>query len=364
MRTDPIPVYQHHGLPWRPKLGATSTFDEFTHARAHVVEIWNETDWNPWRKDELAPQLERALAIDEEWECADPDWKPLTRRQTGARMAAITRQIKRESKQREARWEQDKQRYDPEREQARYSLLEREAIQESQEKEVRELRAGKRYPAMDATRRSAQVSDLETQIQKNVNEIARLMPIVGDREDIVDEHGRLPRDRRTWKLIEYRYRRIKEVERLRASIAAQQVKIGETKDRSEKSTLRIRMSCDERRLRVLLAVPRLEAEQMCADCATPQFQHAYGDVTEYSLCPHWPLNRAQIERAWEILRTASERAKPAAPEPARPQPLATLPGNLPIADVITQLSELQQQHPEAVVKRGRANRWELWPGDA
>lgn len=85
-------VYEHHGRPWRPKLGCTSTFEEFTHARTHMVEIWRETDWNPWRTTELAVQLERAERVDDEWECADPDWKPLTTRQMGARMAAITSQ--------------------------------------------------------------------------------------------------------------------------------------------------------------------------------------------------------------------------------------------------------------------------------
>lgn len=55
------PVYEHRGRPWRPKPGSTSTFEEFRHAREHIVEIWNETDWNPWRKVELAPQLERAM---------------------------------------------------------------------------------------------------------------------------------------------------------------------------------------------------------------------------------------------------------------------------------------------------------------
>lgn len=355
-------VYEHHGLPWRPKPGCTSTFEEFVHSRAHVVEIWNETDWNPWRKEELEPQVERALAVDDEWECADPDWKPLTKRQTGARMAAITRKVKAESKQREERWERDAARYDSERERARYALLELEAIQRSQAEEARDLGSGALYPGMPQDRRAVRLVELEAELQKTAAEVGRLADVVGDREDVVDKYGRLPRDRRTWQLCDYRYQRIKKVEGLREAIATQKGKIAEIKDRSEKSRLRVHLSLDERRLAVLLAVPRLEAEQMCADCPTPQYQHAYGDVTEYSLCPHWPRHRARIERAWEILRSASERNTPATPPPPKLEPLATLPGNLGIGEVIERLKELQEKHPDAVVKRGRSNKWELWPG--
>lgn len=49
------------------------------------------------------------------------------------------------------------------------------------------------------------------------------------------------------------------------------------------------------------------------------------------------------------------------PEPAKPRPLATIPGNISISEVIARLSTLQEEHPNAVVLRGRANRWELWP---
>jgi hypothetical protein len=48
------------------------------------------------------------------------------------------------------------------------------------------------------------------------------------------------------------------------------------------------------------------------------------------------------------------------PETPKPQPLATLPSGLSIANVIAKLTELQAVHPDAVVKRGRANRWEIW----
>lgn len=362
--TDPTPAYEHHGLPWRPKLGATSSFEEFRHAREHVVEIWNETDWNPWRKEELAPQMERAFAVDDEWECADPNWRPLTRRQMGARMAAGTRRYRAERKATEARWERDKGRYDPNREKARYALLERQPIQTRLERDLAQHRARSIYPAMPEDRRALAIAELEDKLARNANELERLTAIVGDPEDVVDEDGKLPADRREWNVSWYRYLRTKWVEELQLAIAAQKAKIAETKDRREKFTLGIHLHSSERRLAVLLAIPRLSADQMCADCYTPAFQHASGgDIYESHPCPHWPMHAARMERAWEILRSARERIQRAEPEPPKPQPLATLPAKLPIAEVIAQLQELQAQHPDAVVKRGRANRWELWPPD-
>ena len=34
---------------------------------------------------------------------------------------------------------------------------------------------------------------------------------------------------------------------------------------------------------------------------------------------------------------------------------------MPIAEVIAKLTDLQEQYPDAEIRRGRANRWELWP---
>ena len=309
LETAPV-VYEHHGRPWRPKPGCTSTFEEFTHSRTHMVEIWRETDWNPWRTTELAAQLERAERVDDEWECADPNWKPLTKRQMGARMAAITRRVKADSRKREARWEQGKVQYDPEREKARYALLERVAAQPRRESEAADLRSGVRFPGMPADKRAAQVAELDAELARNAAEIARLREVVGDPEDVVDEHGRLPRDRRTWNLIDYRYSRIKQVEALQESIAERKEKLTTVKDRSEKSSLKSRLDFDERHLRALLAVPRLEAEQMCGDCATPAFQHTSGgDLYESRPCPRWPLYAARMKQAWETLRSAAERTQ-------------------------------------------------------
>ena len=38
-----------------------------------------------------------------------------------------------------------------------------------------------------------------------------------------------------------------------------------------------------------------------------------------------------------------------------------IPSRLPIAEVMARLAEVQAEHPDAEVRRGSANRWEIWP---
>jgi hypothetical protein len=54
----------------------------------------------------------------------------------------------------------------------------------------------------------------------------------------------------------------------------------------------------------------------------------------------------------------------AAPSPPKPEPLAVIASRLPMAEVLARLNEIQAKYPEAEVRRGNANRWEVWPGSA
>ncbi|WP_047521856.1 hypothetical protein [Microbacterium sp. ZOR0019] len=354
-------VYEHEGTLWRPKSGCTSTFDDLLTAQRRWFEIFHETDWNPWREKELQPEVEWAEKVMGEWERAEPDHRPMTKRRVGAINAAITRRVRAARRADEARWEEAKASYDPERERARYALLEQQCIAVCQRKETVELKGGTRFPGMAPDRRAQQVAELEAKVANRTREIARLECIVGDPETVIDEGGKLPRDRRKWNIICYGILRRRWIEERRETVAELRQTRASTKDRKEKASIDAQLWSAERRLNVLLAVPRLETEDTCADCYTPQYQHDYGDVFETSPCPAWPLNAARWERVREILRGAQERIDATKPEQPKPQPLATLPGNLPIAEVIERLSKLQQEHPDAVVKRGRANRWGLWP---
>jgi len=128
MATSDEQTRQHDGILWRSKPGATSSFEEFLLTREHWLELFHEADWNPWGKEELEAERERADQVIEEWKRAEPNFTPLTKRQVGARMAAITRRVRAERKANEARWGRDKARYDVEREKVRFAMLEREAL--------------------------------------------------------------------------------------------------------------------------------------------------------------------------------------------------------------------------------------------
>ena len=62
----------------------------------------------------------------------------------------------------------------------------------------------------------------------------------------------------------------------------------------------------------------------------------------------------------EAQRKETSVTKPVEP---KPEPIAVLPARLPIADVIEKLTAIRAAHPDAEVRRGSANRWEIWPAD-
>jgi hypothetical protein len=62
----------------------------------------------------------------------------------------------------------------------------------------------------------------------------------------------------------------------------------------------------------------MQAEDMCADCLTSAAYFEQGGPFSGGPCAAWP-------------------------------------------EVVQQLQKLQLQYPDAEVRRGRANRWELWP---
>jgi hypothetical protein len=185
-------VFGHDGMLWKPLPGCVSTFDELLHSQRRWMQIFNETDWDPWRAAELAPECKHAEHVMGEWTRAEPGHRPMTKRRIGAINAAITRKVRAERAADEARWERDRSRYDLERERARLALLERDSIHRSHERELAEHRSRTIYPAMPAARRAEAIAELEAKVEKDEQEIARLATVVGDREDVVDHDGKLP----------------------------------------------------------------------------------------------------------------------------------------------------------------------------
>ncbi len=57
-----------------------------------------------------------------------------------------------------------------------------------------------------------------------------------------------------------------------------------------------------------------------------------------------------------------QRAAPT-PKPERlpeAKPLAVIQSGLPIAEVLARLAEIHATYPDAEVRRGKTNRWEIW----
>ncbi|QFG23725.1 hypothetical protein [Actinomadura sp. WMMB 499] len=363
----PLPegVIKVDGMLWKPKPGATATAEEFTAARTSFREINRDGRWNPWVLDERRAELDEAMAIMDQWTRAEPGHRRLTMKQMEARWEREDRRLEREraaaDKQREAR----KKHYDPERAQARLSLLEDQSFFEHLQTELVAFRDGSRSPGMESIKRQKEMAELETKIESAQKSVKRLEAEVGDPEEVIDENGWLPSERRDDLLLQYKYDREFAVRDLRKQLAELQSAYKASKDRKERSDLRSKISISQRKIDDLLAVPELAAEQMCSECATPMFKHGWVTPPYDGPCPAWPGWAKQIQRAREILRTAAEAnkrdKKPPVPPPPKPEPLAIIPSGLPIAEITARLTELQKQFPDAEVRRGRANRWELWP---
>lgn len=287
----------------------------------------------------------------------------MTKRQLDARMARWDREFEARRATDDKRHENDRSRYDPVREHARLSLLEHQSYLEFQLWEVSGYRDGSRAPAMDDRRRAERVSALDSSIARLRSEVERLAGAVGDAEDVVDERGWLPRDRREAMLFDYRLNRQFEVEKLRAKVPELDAALKVAKGRDERSKIRVELDRARRRLEKLLAVPRLAAEDMCAECPTPFARHGWSMPPWDGPCPAWPGWSAQRKKAWETFQRAVN-AKHVASSPkaqAESLPLAVIPSGLPISEVLERLKELQAQYPDAEVRRGQGNCWELWP---
>lgn len=314
--------------------------------------------------EEQAEELAHAQKIMEEWERAEPGFRRMTKRQMDARFARMDRENEKKRAQDQAQREANRTRYDPEREEARLALLEARCVLKHLEKGLAGLRSGESFPAMDSNRRAEQVAECEASIKRHRTTVERLTPVVGDPEDVPDEAGRLPKDRRWWTLYRYTERRIAEVRGLKAELAAldTQLKATPTSERSARSKLRSERDVKKWRLDKLLAVPRQEQEDMCADCALPLYQHGYVTPPYVGPCPAWPGQRAIRARVMEMLEASRKSQQVQRAMAPKPQPLAVIPSGLPINEVVERLSQLQKEFPDAEVRRGRASRWELWPG--
>lgn len=190
--------------------------------------------------------------------------------------------------------------------------------------------------------------------------------LVGDPETVVAIDGSLPSEHREHNLFRFAFRRRQHVERLRESVAALPEKLKETKGREPRGAIRDELRKAERDLAFWLSIPRLEADDMCTECHSPlawhlRRGHILGEHS--SPCPAWPTWAARVQKAREMLLSfaAAKDKQTATTQPPKPQPIAVLKSRTPIEEVITELTRISAEHPGAEVRRGNANRWEIWP---
>lgn len=349
-------VFEHNGMLWKPKRGCTTTADEFIAAQAVFSEIIHDGRWNPWVRDDRQAEYDHAIEVMDQWRRAEPGHRMLTTRQLEARWAKQDRERDRALAELKKTRESRKTKFNEERATARVALIEQRSRLDYEESVLSGYRDGSRFPGMDSSRRQEKLEELKQFVTLRRSEIERLTPIVGNPETVIDENGWLPHERRGAMFFHYRFDREQKVKRLRTEIPELEAAV----DRKD----RVKLDMKRRELNELLAVPPLTPDDMCSDCPTPVADHGWTTPPYWGPCPAWPGWRARLQKAWTILEGGTREAEAAEkqpPAPPKPQPLATIPSGLPIAEITARLQDLQTQFPDAEVRRGRANRWELWP---
>lgn len=119
--------------------------------------------------------------------------------------------------------------------------------------ELAGFRDGTKFPAMDPKRRSSEIGELERKVERLRADVDRFTPIVGDPEDVVDEHGWLPRDRREQTWWSYRLDREGKVRDLKRRLPELEAPLKTTSDHGERRDRRARLAEATRDLDRLIA---------------------------------------------------------------------------------------------------------------
>jgi len=363
-RVIPAGIIEHDGMLWKPRRGATASAEEFIAARALFIELNNDAVWNPWVREERAADIDEGAEVMCQWQRAEPGHRHLSLKQWESRQERRERQQEQQCAKDQARRDRDKARYDEQRSTARLRLIEVRSRLDFEIAELAGFREGTKYPAMEPKRRANEIEELEQKVERLRAEVDRLTPIVDDPEDVVDQHGWLPRDRREHTWWSYRLVRERKVGDLKRQVPELEAALKATTDRTERRERRAKLAEATRDLDCLIAEGPFTAAEMCPECPTPMAHHGWIWPPGHP-CPAWPGWAARMRAARQMLeRFAMRREAEAAPTAkSKPQPLTFVPSGLPIADVVAKLTEFQAQFPDAEVRRGRANRWELWASD-
>jgi hypothetical protein len=358
-------VIEVDGMLWRPAPGSSVSGEDFRVAREVMIAIHQNARWNPWIARDRADELEQAMAVFDQWARAEPDHRPMTSVEVKEMLAGWEADWKREWSEACVVREDRKNRFDPDRSKARLALLERQAQLKIATRRHGGLVGGELHPAMSEDRRRAAIAEERERIAKATDAVASLSSLVGDPEQVVDAQGWLPSERRDIALTGFSLRRQREVERLRATVAELPTTSKATTGREPRAEVRTRLRSAESELAFWLAIPPLPAEEMCSECEDPLDWHERdGHIASQPTgpCPWWPDWRARLQKAREMILSfaAARQAPPESPAP-KAQPIAILKSGTPIEQVIAELTRISVEHPGDEVRRGNANRWEIWP---
>lgn len=355
-----------NGVTWTRRRGGTSTGQELLQALEDLTAFYSDLSrrWNWWQEGRREQEHDRLMRIMHEWDNGAPD---STEEEAEAFAQAETEKLDR-------RFEEDRKHradlvarsYDKDRKNMRLELLRAESD------------AAFFTHVIEAAASVAQRDEAERRVADRQTRAEELRRQLGDPEEVINEHGSLPAERREWTIrshMEYwRHPRLREWE-----------------------------TTDRQRFDTLLNMPMPDSSAMCSECETPTEWHEYDLSLRLFHAPPPPDSQAarlarlmpgwwercpgctayNIEHRWggsfalpdfsgeqyvamlpPLLRTifASTEAKPK-PKKKRqpkPKPLAVLsPG--PIDDVMAQLADAQAKYPTAQVHRGQGGKWELWP---
>lgn len=353
---------------WKPQPGSVASAAEFTRARSLIMEIHRSEPWNPWIREDRAEEYEAAFTVFGQWARAEPGFRQKTREEFRAEhdqwLADLDARTKAETARRRQEQAARAVAYDPERALARLAFLEQRAALAAAFEERDGIASRQLYPAMPEDARQQRLAELDQTTADITAVVQELGRRAGDAETVADENGWLPSERREFFLHVFAAGRAEEIRKLRARVPRQQAELKPAAGRVKRVPVRDALARDRGRLAFLEAIPPLTAADMCSECATPASWHGYRwELSEANSdrgpCPAWPQWRQRLDKAREMLRASAGRHP--SPPPPKPQPLAVIPGGLPIEEVIARLTAIQAGHPGATVRRGRGNQWEIWP---
>ena len=365
------------GMLWKPLPGATATAEEFATARSMVKEIHQSLWWNPWVLADRSTEYDSALQVMGQWTRAEPG---LVRKSSAEYEAEFKRQMAedqaraaKEQKQAESDRAERAACYVPEVARARLSRLEEQGILAALISERDQIISRELFPLMDDAARERRLADLKAEITARERAVGDLAVVVGDPEAVCDERGWLPAERREASLSAFRVRRGAQVLELRREIPLREAELKTVKDRAERARLREALRTDKARLVSLEAMPPLTSAEMCPECIEPA---RHSPAVTISLvdgghtrgpCPAWPQWAKQVETLRsEVLKLAAKRAAvppAAAPTTPKAEPIAVINADGPIEEVTAKLAAIQAEHPGARIRRGKRNRWEIWPSE-